>query len=1111
MRLIAKGATTGATVLALIGISFSSALAGQPSPTAEEAWDVTLARGKTRIIDFTTDEGTWMTVDVFPDGERLVFDLLGHIYTLPVSGGEAALLTGDSGVAINFQPALSPEGGRIAFISDRGGQNNLWVMNADGSNPLVVEQNLKVRHSLPAWMPDGNFIVARRVPLEQRQRRIQELWLYHVDGGKGVRLTDAKKHPSASGPSVSDDGRFLYFSVEMPNVDDPAKGKVQLRRLDLKTGEVLRITEGTERGAGGSARTSSGGGFTPRISPDGRYLAFGRRLASGTFSFKGHQLGPRTALWIRDLETGSETLAVDPVERDLQRRSRDWAGYLPGYSWDPTGRFVYVAQGGKIRKVDVESREVETIPFRARVARTISEMAYRPFRIDDAAPLKIRFTRWPTLAPDGSALAFQAVGRIWLQELPDGSPRRLTSNSFSPHEYAPAWSPGGEWLAFTSWSDEERGHLFKVGARGGEPVRLTAVAGEYLHPVWTPDGTGIVVVRSSGATLRGRMLNENAWYDLVLVPADGGEPRHVVTVNPPMGRVSHRRHVVQPSFGPEGRLYYPEMILAEGEDGDARTDLRSVRLDGLDKRTHSTLPYADEAVLSPDGNWLAFEEGDNVYLTAVPPNGIGGKPLELEREEKPVWTITPLSHEGGNFPRWVTATKLAFGSADKVFAYDVETKQTETYDIDLELPRDRAMGTLALTGARVITMEGDEVLDNADLVVRDGRIASLGPSGSVAIPSDARRVSVRGKSIIPGLVDLHTHNHRRPNGILPQRDFEMAAVLAYGVTTSLDNSMWSQNVFPQAEMVEAGELVGSRTFSTGDPLYAGDHARQNELKGSEQTHEDVARLKSYGAVSLKQYQQPERRQRQWVSQAARREGLMVTAEGGDFLYVLTMIMDGQTGWEHPIPQVPVYQDLAEFLGRANAYYSPTLVVAGPGPWNDQYFTQEVALWKDAKLRRFAPWRKLEAHTRRRELRPKTDYTFPLLAQGLADIIAAGGFGAIGAHGQQHGIASHWEVWMLAEAMTPLEALRVATLHGAMMIGVQEDIGSLKPGKLADLVVLHGNPLEDIRETAAIQYVMKGGRLYDGDTLDEIWPRQREFGRFFWEMEEARPDDVKVIK
>jgi hypothetical protein len=238
---------------------------------------------------------------------------------------------------------------------------------------------------------------------------------------------------------------------------------------------------------------------------------------------------------------------------------------------------------------------------------------------------------------------------------------------------------------------------------------------------------------------------------------------------------------------------------------------------------------------------------------------------------------------------------------------------------------------------------------------------------------------------------------------------------------------------------------------------------------------------------------------------------MVTAEGGDMLYILTMVMDGQTGWEHPIPQVPVYDDLAQFLGRAGVHYSPTLVVAGPGPWNDQYWIQQSELWSDPKLRRFSPWRKLEAHTRRRDLRPSTDYTFPFLAQGVADIIKAGGYGAIGAHGQQHGIASQWEVWMLASAMPALDALRVATQHGAMMIGVQEDLGSLKTGKLGDLVVLNGNPLEDIRQTANIQYVMKGGRLYNGDNLDEIWPRKRRYGKFFWEMDAARPTDVKTIK
>jgi imidazolonepropionase-like amidohydrolase len=476
-----------------------------------------------------------------------------------------------------------------------------------------------------------------------------------------------------------------------------------------------------------------------------------------------------------------------------------------------------------------------------------------------------------------------------------------------------------------------------------------------------------------------------------------------------------------------------------------------------------------------------------------------------------VWNIRPITREGGNFPRWASGGRLVAGSANEVFLFDAASGKTERYPINLAVPRDVAAGAVALTGARIITMTDAGVIEEGDIAIADGRISAVGPSGSIAIPAGATRIDARGKTIMPGLVDLHTHNHRSPNGIIPQRDYEMGASLAYGVTTTLDNSMWSQNIFPQAEMVDAGEIVGPRVYSTGDPLYAGDHARQNELKSLEQTRQEVRRLKSYGAVSLKQYQQPERRQRQWVSEAARTEGMMVTAEGGDMLYILTMVMDGQTGWEHPIPQVPVYDDLAQFLGRARIHYSSTLVVAGPGPWNDQYWIQQSELWTDPKLQRFSPWRKLEAHTRRRDLRPVTDYTFPFLAQGVADIIKAGGYGAIGAHGQQHGIASQWEVWMLASAMPPLEALRVATMHGATMIGVQEDLGSLAAGKLADLIVLNGNPLQDIRQTANIQYVMKGGRIYNGDNLDEIWPRKRPFGKFFWETENVRPTDVKVIK
>ena len=256
--------------------------------------------------------------------------------------------------------------------------------------------------------------------------------------------------------------------------------------------------------------------------------------------------------------------------------------------------------------------------------------------------------------------------------------------------------------------------------------------------------------------------------------------------------------------------------------------------------------------------------------------------------------------------------------------------------------------------------------------------------------------------MIPGFIDMHSHFFREYRGIIPPNAFEMAVALAYGVTTNLDNSQWSQDIFPAMQMIEAGVLVGPRTYTTGDPLYRGDAARQNELTSYEVTEDNIARLQSWGAVSLKQYMQPRRDQRQWVSDVARKRGLMVTAEGSDLGYNLGMIMDGQTAWEHPISYVPMYSDAARFFGRAETVYSPTFVVGGPGPWNDEWFFQETEVWRDPKLRLWMPWKQLVPHSRRVFKRPRTDYSFPMLAQVLADWMAEGAHGAIGAHGQQHG-------------------------------------------------------------------------------------------------------------
>jgi len=372
-------------------ITLAATLTFSGEVLAQEIWDVTQPRGETREIDFTTTEGTWMSLDVAPDGQSIVFDLLGHVYGISAEGGEAESLTQGSGIAVNFDPRFSPDGQTVAFISDRSGQYNLWLMDTDGGNPRSVFESLHIRVYEPHWTPDGEYIIVRRQP--------GGLWMYHRDGGEGVPLLADGLGPAAW-PSVSTDGRYLYFQLSKGRtLQGSVGGDVQLRRMDLRSGEVIKITGGVPNT---QIRLSSGGGFAPEVSPDGRFLAFGRKIPNGTLNFRGHSFGPRTALWLRDLENGEERVVMDPIEYDHSDGGD--GGVLPGYSWAPDGQSIFITQGGQIRRVDVAGGSVSTIPFTARVHRVISERAYQAFSITDE-PFRAKFLRRHTASPDGRRLA----------------------------------------------------------------------------------------------------------------------------------------------------------------------------------------------------------------------------------------------------------------------------------------------------------------------------------------------------------------------------------------------------------------------------------------------------------------------------------------------------------------------------------------------------------------------------------------------------------------------------------------------------------------------------------------------------------------------------------
>ena len=1067
-----------------------------------------------RKISFTTDEGTWISLDVSPDGTQIVFDLLGDLYLVPTSGGEAHRLT--SGPPWDCQPKFSPNGKQIAFISDRSGSDNIWLINVDGTGAKKVTEETDYQLGSPAWAPDGNYIVARKYgpyPAPENYLRSTALWLYHKDGGKGIELVKGKGETTInSGASFSPDGKFVYFSSHEDrfryNVDI---GRFQIYAFNRDTGELEKIS------------AEYGGGLRPIVSPDGRWLVFASRYDS------------KTGLRIRDLKTLEERWLALPMQRD------DQEGFavndvLPGYSFTPDSKSVVFTRDGHIQRVDVASQAVSLIPFSAKVDLDLGPRVHTDYVIDDG-PLTVHQVRWANQSPNGKQIAFSAVGKIWLMDLPAGKPRRLTSGSV--REYEPVFSPDAKWVAYVTWSDADGGQLWKIPAAGGTPMKLSELAGYYSSPQWSPDGTKLLFIKGSKHGWLAE--DEGDVQDIRWMPADGGTAHSIVTL-PADG-------YQQPTFnGDATRVYYMENAPPPGGDAPALPArlLRSIRLDGVDKKTHLKIDGRFVlAIPSPDGEWVALQDRYDAYLLALPKVGEQTVNINLKASAVP---LRRLTREGANYLAWADGGKAltwSFGnefyrvnrdevvnaempaekphdekssddksgdkSGDKASAKSAETPaekpnpwKTETFTIALQVPRGIPQGQLYLRAARLVTMKGEEIIDRGDILIENNRISAIGPSASMHPPAGAKVIDLRGKTIVPGFVDIHAHLHSdRPE--MTDEEWSYAANLAYGVTTTRDPSIESNIVFAQGELVSAGDMIGPRIYSTGTAIttYAA------SIDSFEDADNLVKRYKAHGADSLKEYMQPRRIQRQWLAMAAAKEGLNITAEGGgDLKTDLSMVLDGYTGVEHSIPVVPIYKDVIELEAQAGTTYTPTLIVSYGAEFGQFYWRAKMNIHDDPKVRRFTPHEQVDRNSRRRVLLFDEEYTFPLIAQGAAAIFRAGGHTALGSHGEQQGIGAQWELWMLQSGgMTPWQALYSATMNGAESIGLEKQLGSLEPGKLADLLVLNSNPLDDIQNSRDLLYVVKNGVVYSSDTLDEIWPKPSTFPPFFWQKEDAEVQNL----
>ena len=1087
-----------AGVIAALGLAAVLPLVAQEQPaTPAAAATDDLVLTTERTIDFTTDEVTWLSLDVSPDGRTIVFDVLGDLYTLPIGGGEATRIIG--GLSFESQPTWSPDGTTIAFLSDRTGVENLWLANADGTNPRAVTKDGRTSDrpqimASPAWTPDGQYLVVSK----SRPPDPGTFWLYlyHRDGGSGVRV-GAPPPPQASpdtpgpppappanrlGAVVSPDGRFIYYAQRTGTFTYNARFPLwQIYRHDRDTGDVAQVTN------------AQGSAMRPVLSPDGTWLVFATRYKTDT------------ALRIRNLETGAERWLAPSVTRDDQesRASRDT---LPRYDFMPDGQSIVVPVLGRLQRIDVATGAATAIPFTARVQAEVAPRAYSTIRIEDGPEVRARLVRWPRLSPEGTRLVFSALNHLYTMDYPSGTPRRLTSADEG--EFMPTWTPDGQAVVYTTWTSTG-GHIKRVVASGGAVQTLTAHEGYYLDPVVTPDGTRVAFLAGaasdqiyailldtpppdhngpegdSRAEIGG--IGQPNTLEIRTLPANGGAQTLVASAQG--GRGLHFTR------DDSTRVYFRT---ARG--------LASITLAGLDRRTHVLVqgigpgnnpPAADEIQLSPDGTRVfASLQGKHVLFT-LPRAGRETVEVRIQgRTDATTVPITRMSADGGDYLAWTgdgAAVTWALGA--QVFRQALAATEPQRSDVVVTAPRARPSGSVLLTGGRVITMNGDEVLESGDILVTDNRIAAVGPRGKVPAAAGIRRIDLRGKTVIPGLVDAHAHMWA-PRGLHQTAVWQYYANLAYGVTTTRDPQTSTPDVFAYADMVDAGMMAGPRVFATGPGVFS-----TSGIEDRDTAFRFIKRYKeAYRTNTLKQYVAGDRIVRQWIVQASREYGLTPTIEGSlDLKLNLTQIADGYTGQEHSFPIMPLHKDVIEFVARTKTYYTPTILVAYGAPWTENHYFETENTVGDAKLNKWIPNELLDTMIRRRpQWFTPEEYGHTKIGKQVADIVHAGGRAALGSHGQLQGLGAHWETWNLGSGgLTPHETLKVVTIFGAEALGMQQDLGSIEPGKLADLTILDANPLVNLRNTNTVRYVMKNGELYDADTLTTIWPTVKTLPKPFW--------------
>ena len=1041
-----------------------------------------------------------MNLDVSPDGESLVFDLLGDIYSLPIKGGEAVALT--SGRAWDQAPRFSSDGESIYLVSDRIGFKGIWRLTlSDGRLEQVTARNDIEIRGTPNWsQADGRLLVG---VADVASGTNADVVLNLVNAANGtMSAIDSPIGPSYDwgAQRFLRDIRFKFSGVQTAD----SQVYFSERRMRDRVAKLYHFEPSTQTATQLTPKNAEYSEFKPQLSHDGRTLAYFRQYNNRL-----------TQIRVLDLATGQDREVIELQDaEDASYVVLDDA--RPNYSFTADDRALVFWHDGQIKRVGLADGVVDIVPFTVRVEREVAERV-RAVHGSFIENTSARIIRWPSLSSDSRKLAFAAIGHVYIKDLDTGVIQRLTASD--EFEYMPAISPDGKFVAYVSiaLNDKEDtvARLMIADIRAKTQRELLRHPNEtYFLPQWSPDGSMIALIRE----VRGEIGPQGSFGWTTIT-----DPRFREVAAAPVSTDLSSLNIFARSVGfdhtGENLLFtYPRSVPPDPTSAatvlKSETVLESATLTGS-FRSVLAVGSAEVGGISPAPNLdkLALTRADgSVWI------------VPFASDNEPVATSTLGANarrvtNGGYYVTWNQSDKLTFGFGKHVYLFSTDSLDTETLPIEVEYPRFWQHRPVAFVGARIITMSSrrgaGDIFEQGTLLLVGRRIAAVGPMTSVPIPSEFIVIDATGKTLMPGLLDTHYH---RIGGDLASSAFQMPnsrfsdySAMAFGVTTAWEpGGSRNDGVPATADLQTAGRIIGPRWSYAGQVVAGLPH---DSLASNADTISTVTQRHSLGVDVIKEYNVPTREQRQQLVDAASKKGLGLVSHIESFDGMMTRVVDGYTGGDHPYIPVPFFKDVRELLRQTGYVWTPNIVITTGTVRSD-------GRQNSFFCRAFFDWKKRQGPQNRAAnpgcLYSKPNETLPFevsrsgrVARQAALAADAGVHVGVSAHGMP-GANLHREMWSLWKGGMPIEdVLQATTIGNAEKLGLQREVGSLAVGKMSDFLVLDENPLDNILNTLSIRYTIQGGIIYDAETAERITPR--ELQRRLAAEEAANDDDATIVR